>query len=111
MDAKPETELVRAIDVKPNHWSLWCTVGGSEPFANEIVSRKWSDDGEKIVFMLESHNFLFALPEEELELVPTKTVGSADLLSQWDKKDEETMAVRPVKKVPCVTCGHVEASS
>jgi hypothetical protein len=97
---EPKTEKVRAIDVKPYRWALWCTVeGSSKPFANEICIRKWSDDGEKIIFMLDSHNFLFARPDEELELIPIPNPSFTK-----DEEDEKRMAERPHHQ-RCQHCG------
>jgi hypothetical protein len=67
----PEVESVRARDVQPYVWGIWCEVEGiKEPFVNTIMSVKWSDDGERIFFGLETHNFDSRKPEEEIELVP-----------------------------------------
>lgn len=92
---KPTTQMVRAIDVKPHRWAVWSSIGNGEPFTNEIAIRRWSDDGTKIWFMLESHNFLTAAPDEEIELVPLTPKVPADMLAAWDKRDEETMSKRP----------------
>lgn len=66
----PETKKVKARDVKPYEWALWCSIMGSEPFANDIVSVHPSECGAYLWFMLDSHNFLKATPDEELELIP-----------------------------------------
>lgn len=67
----PEFRSVRAIDVVPYHWGIWCTVQGDpNPFVNHIVGATWSDDGKHIWWMLESHNFQKAEPDEMVELVP-----------------------------------------
>lgn len=66
----PEQQ-VRARDVKPFHWAQWCTVGGrSEPFANPICGVKWSEDGQRLWFLLETHNAFSADPDEMLDLMP-----------------------------------------
>lgn len=93
---KPRFEKVRAIDAKPYRWALWCTVGTcSEPFANTLVTRKWSEDGQRIWFMLDSHNFMDADPDDVLELVPNSDYYSAEFLAGVDERDSERMAQRP----------------
>ena len=68
----PEMKSERAIDARPYQWAVWCRVGGApKPFANVIESRSWSEDGRHIWFLLGTHNFMKARPDEELELVPT----------------------------------------
>ena len=72
-ETRPSEVEIRACDVLPYHWALWCTVcehNGGRPFANEIVARRWSDDGKRIWFMLDTHNFFDADPDELLSLVP-----------------------------------------
>lgn len=93
MKERPEETAIKAIDVKPYRWALWCSVGGSEPFLNDIVCRKWSEDGEEIVFMLDSHNYLSSKPDDELNLVPIEPCAS--LAEEWDRRDEEKMLQRP----------------
>lgn len=85
---KPETQRVKAIDVKPGYWALWCSIEDGKPFANTITNRRWSEDGTKIWFMLDSHNFISAKAEEELELVPRSPDVKADLQAAWDAEDE-----------------------
>ena len=93
----PKKIRVKAIDVIPYRWSLWCTVGDCpDPFANEIVRRRWSEDGQHIWFMLESHNFLKAAPDDELELVPIrKGAYSEDFLARTAAEDAARIANRP----------------
>ena len=69
-DGSPATATVRARDVVPYHYALWSSIGGGDPFANQIVSAGWSDDGTQVRMMLDSHNFLFIDPDEVLELIP-----------------------------------------
>lgn len=98
----PEQTKVRAIDVKPHHWGVWCTVGDRpEPFVNEIVTRKWSEDGSKILFMLDTHNFMSADPEEVLDLVEMPLSPRPELAAlreERDRRDDERMANRPTAK-------------
>lgn len=92
----PERVKVRAIDVKPYRWALWCSIEGGPPFENEICLRRWSDDGQGIWFMLESHNFLYAEPNEILELVPyTCDFYTAEMMAIRDAEDEKKMSKRP----------------
>lgn len=72
---KPEVVRVRAGDVEPYEWALWCRVEGGEPFANQIVGRRVSEDGAHLWFMLDSHNFLRTTPDEVLELIPLRVKG------------------------------------
>lgn len=59
---------MRAIDIMPYRTAIWCSVAGGPPFWNEFVAKCWSADGERIWFMLESHNFDSFLPSEEVEI-------------------------------------------
>ena len=68
MSDDPTFVTVRARDVKPYHYGIWSSTGG-EPFANCICGVKWSEDGKHLWFMLESHNFFEAAPDEEVEVV------------------------------------------
>lgn len=103
----PETKKVKAIDVMPYRWALWCTLGDSKPFANLIVHRQWDSDGKRIVFGLDSHNFYFAAPDAELDLIPADmSTIPADLLARMDARDAKTMAEIP--NPPCPACGHVK---
>ena len=89
--ARSDLVKIKARDVRPYKYALWCTVDGRE-IDNEIVVVKWSEDGEKIWMMLETHNFHSALPDEELELVLLPP-------SQYRKEDTTwTLGPRPEKK-------------
>lgn len=96
VELSPKLEKVKAIDVKPYHYALWCSIEDDKPFANEICLRKWTDDGEKIVFMLESHNFYFAEPDEMIEVIALSEATYANL--RHDVRDAETMKQRPPQK-------------
>jgi len=100
----PQIIKVRALDAIPYHYGVWCTVGDEpKPFVNEIVTRRWSEDGKHIWFMLDSHNFMKADPDEELELVDSLRYSdgdshygySKDFLEGVIEKDAERMAARP----------------
>ena len=118
MSADPIFVTVRARDVKPYHYGIWSSTGG-EPFANCICIVKWSEDGKHLRFMLESHNFFEAAPDEEVEVV--------DLTSNpvwgWSRKKyaEWVLPPPPTPPVPrydhayrwsadgpaCAVCGSV----
>lgn len=87
----------RAIDVTPYEHAIWCVVVDGEPFANTIVLRRWSDDGTKIWFMLDSHNFLSAAPDEEIDVIEIKEpFYNAEFQRDELRRDAERMRVRPV---------------
>ena len=88
---EPVVVKKKARDVTPYHHSIWCTVMSGEPFANEICSRKWSENGKQIVFMLESFNFLFADPDEEIEVIETTSGMPAEVLERAAKEDVAKM--------------------
>lgn len=99
--SEPETKSVRARDVQPWFWGQWCSIEDGEPFTNVICSVRWSDDGEHLWFMLETHNFFKAKPDEILELV------SREPSEYHRSKPPFVLPPRPIKKT-CPTCGHVE---
>jgi hypothetical protein len=104
--SEPAFVKIRADEVKPYRWGLWCTVGGGEPHSNPIVSAKWSEDGQRIWFMLDSHNFYDAEPDEVLELVPL-----GDFWASRPDRPSASQQRRPVPTRPCEHCGgkgHVE---
>ena len=80
----PELKRVLARDVLPYHWGVWCTVGGRpEPFSNTIEHVSWSEDGQHLWFMLGTHNFCKAAPDQEIELVPHELAEWHDLEARW----------------------------
>lgn len=90
----PVMERIKAIDVKDYHWALWCTVGGGPPHENPIVAARWTDDG-RLSFMLDSHNFFSADPDEELELVRQDVSKlPASILADVEKRHRELLARR-----------------
>ncbi len=91
---KPRTEMVRAIDIVPYQYAIWCTVAGSQPFENEIVSRKWSEDGKRIWFMLESFNFYDADPTECVEVVPFRYEWTTDAERARQQKEHDAFKAR-----------------
>ena len=93
----------KAMDIVPNHYAIWCTIGDSDtPVLNPIVSRRWSEDGKKITFMLDSHNFMFKLPDEEVDVVEYEMYpNNPDLMAKCDQNDADRMKVRPDGKPTC----------
>ena len=84
--SEPVSVTLRARDVKPYHYGVWSSIGGGKPFSNTICSIKWSDDGEHLWFMLESHNFYKVAPDEEIEVVPERgpySQRTRDRYAEW----------------------------
>ena len=99
--SEPVQVKKRAIDVTPYEHGIWCSVEGGVPFVNTIVLRKWSEDGSQVVFMLDSHNFLFAKPDEEIEVVEaSSTFYNAEFQAKRLAEDAKTMASKPAPKPP-----------
>lgn len=92
----PELVRMKAIDIQPHRWAVWCAVEDGKPFANEIVTRSWSEDGERIWFMLETHNTLKALPDELVDVVAFSDKYRTEAhLAESDERDRRKMAMRP----------------
>jgi len=68
---------------------------------NQIVSRKWSDDGRRIIFMLETNQFLFARELEEIQVVEIDPGVGEELLGSIRAKDAERMGARPMPYANC----------
>jgi hypothetical protein len=84
---------VRAIDVRPYRYALWCASGdGRRACANQIVHREWTENGQCICFGLDSHNTFRAKPDEELELIPCEDASSQD-------DQQEFVAQRPTPAI------------
>ena len=71
-----ESVSILARDVVPYRYGVWSSVAGEEPFANQIVHMRWSEDGEHLWFGLETHNTVKARPDEVLELVEMSPLGT-----------------------------------
>lgn len=93
---KPETVLVRAIDAVPYRYALWCSIEDGDPFTNLIVLRGATDDG-RIRFMLDTHNFFWADPSEQLELVPV-VPNSPEHQLRFEAEDKKRM--QPLHDLP-----------
>lgn len=83
MSEEPKTTMVRARDIKPYHYALWCRIQDGKPFCNDICGVRWSEDGKKLWFMLESHNFFDAEPDEMVEVVEVKSKHSEYLRAKY----------------------------
>ena len=57
------------INVTPWDHGIWCSIAGGPPFVNEIVVRRWSEDGRRISIMLDSLNFDEFAPDEMVSVV------------------------------------------
>lgn len=75
MTERPEETEVFASDVRPYEWARWDSIESSEPFSNTIVSVKPSDCGEFLWFMLETHTFFKARPNDVLKLIRVASTG------------------------------------
>ena len=90
-DTEPESVVVKARDIKPYHYGVWCVTkdgagNESKPFCNTIVHIRWSDDGKYLWFGLESLNTIKTDPDKELEVVPERdpfAQGTRDRYASW----------------------------
>ena len=104
-EEKPVVVQKKAIDLTPHFHALWCTVGGSEPMPVEIVLRSWSDSGELIQFMLDTHNFFSAEPDELVRVVEMQPSFGDD--AYWKDllaRDARVMSDRPPRMRECPHC-------
>lgn len=86
-----------AIDVTPNHHAIWCTSEERpQPFLNTIVRRKFSADYSRIHFMLDTHNFFSADPDELVDVVEQVPTMHQELLERLDAEDAKLMNWRPL---------------
>jgi hypothetical protein len=85
-----------ALEVTPYEHGIWCAIADGRPFVNTIVLRRWSENGEKIHFMLDTHNFLIMAPDEEMEVVEKpEPFYTAAFQAERLVKDAEKMRTRP----------------
>jgi len=107
----PEQVEIRALDIVIYEHAIWSSIGDGKPFANTIEHRAWSEDGAHIWFMLGTHNFYKAEPEEMVRVVQLargerrepKSLFVSDRGVQFDS--EVFLAARPRHKIPCASCG------
>lgn len=94
MGNEPESVTIKGRDLKPYHYALWCSTMGGEPFANTIDLIRWSDDGEYLWLMLDTHNFHKVGPDEDIEVIPLNPTGYYAKYADW------TLPPRPIKVPP-----------
>jgi hypothetical protein len=70
MPTKPTLVTVKAIDIQPYRYALWCSIGDGEPFANEICHVAWSKDYKRVLLGLDTHNGYAVDADAEIDLVP-----------------------------------------
>lgn len=102
--SEPEQVEVRAIDIHPYEAAIWCTIADSEPFANTIEHRGWSEDGERIWFMLGSHNFYDAKPDDMVSVVLCTPAYAPPRPFSEQYDNEVFLAARPKPKHKCPHC-------
>ncbi len=95
---------IKAIDITPYFYSMPCELPGDQFILNEMCCRRWSDNGDKIWWLLDTHNTFSAKPNDLVEVVPTD-YHSAGNLERWEAEDAERMAKRPKTKDPSVSPG------
>lgn len=108
MVKEPVVQKMKVLDVRPYHYGVYCCIEEGKPFVNEIVGKDWSEDGEKVIFMLETHNFLFHSPWDEMDVV---AMDRKDGLTP--KEDGDFMSKRPSPVKKCEAChgtGKIELS-
>jgi hypothetical protein len=95
-ETEPEVRPVLARDVVPYHWALWCSIEDGKPFANTICAVRWTEDRRHLWFMLDSHNFLKAAPDEVLELIPQESATAS--IREGCKRDHAALfAAQPTQ--------------
>ena len=109
-DNEPVIVQKRGIDVTPYLHGVWCSIAGGKPFVNEIVNRRWSEDGSKIWVMFESFNFDCFGPDDMVNVVELQPTYGAPFLERTLKEDAESMAKRPAQPVVCSACGQKVAA-
>lgn len=93
------TVKIKVLDVAPYRHGVYCTVGDGAPIVNDIVVKDWSEDGESVVFMLETHNFLFCPPDGEMDVV---VLGGG--VPRLDRDDSDFLSKRPKPSKKCESC-------
>jgi hypothetical protein len=102
----PETKPIRAIDVIPYRWGVWCQIENGKPFTNVIEHLSWSDDGQHIWFALGTHNFHKAEPYEMLDLVPCEPgIMSSKFMDEEEENHKKFVQARPKPTQKCLHCG------
>ena len=92
-------ERVKVLDVIPYRHGVYCSIEDGKPFVNDIVGRQWSEDGEKVIFMLETHNFLFEPFGGEMDVVSLTPKHCGPV-----KSAEDFILERPKPTKKCKAC-------
>jgi hypothetical protein len=93
----------QARDVTPYYHGIWCSIGDGKPFINPIVHRRWSNDGTKVLFGLDSHNFYSAKPDQWISVVEIEPSCPPSVLERNMKRDAAEMANIP-QLINCPHC-------
>lgn len=93
---KPEIKM-KAIDVVPYLHGILCTFDGRpEVIENGIVAARWSEDTPgQIIFMLDTHNFLFHMADEEIEVIELKSAWTTQTRERHLAEHAAFVAKRP----------------
>ena len=91
LTSPPIAVTIKARDVLPCRYAIWCTINGGNKFLNEIATRRLDADG-RICFMLDSFNFMWKYPDELVEVVPITRKLSAELQAWIDADDAKNMS-------------------
>ena len=100
---------MKAKDIIPNlGFALACNwvdqPEGTPPTNVDICHAKWSEDGEHIWFMLETHNFYKARPDDDVDVItfePHKYY--ADQREHLEAQHRVFLASRPLRNVSGIT--------
>ena len=98
----PKLITMKAIDVRPWQYAVWSSIGDEEPFSNTIVHRKWSEDGARIWWMLDSHNFIAYTPDDMVKVIQKE---NPYLPKDHETEPEKFLTMRPKPPVICQHCG------
>lgn len=89
MKTEPECVPIKARDLVPHKHAVWCSVGGSKPFANPVYMVRWTDDG-MISAALDCHVFLVEHPDAVLDCIVERTS-----LTEYDKQRIASFVLPP----------------
>lgn len=92
---------IKAIDIIPYKHALRCIINDAGPFDNTIIIKRWSSDGSKINFMLDSHNFFSAKPDDLVDFI----LEIDDEYNLGKEAQSEFLTTeRPNPKIKCSCC-------
>lgn len=90
---------MKAKDIVPGLYLLPCQFENGQCLLNLISLSRWSEDGNKIVWMLDSHNFHFIGPEDERIVVKHRPGYITNTrVQEYIKRHTELMAVPPKER-------------